>query len=53
MDDRARGRTKDWRVDDGATVSVVMAVVAVATAAVAAAVVATETAMLRQQWQRR
>ena len=45
MDDRARGWTKDWADDDGATVAV--AVAAVMTADVAAAVVATETAMSR------
>ncbi len=45
MDDRAGRWTKDWTGDDGMTVAV--AVAAVAMADVASAVVATETAMLR------
>ena len=47
VDDRARGWTKDWIGNDGATVAV--AVPAVATADVVAALVATETAMLQQR----
>ncbi len=47
MDDRAVGWTKDWTGNNGATVAV--GVAAVAMADVASAVVAMESAMLGQQ----
>ena len=45
MDDRAGGWKKYWTGDEGATVTVAVAVAAVVMADVAAAVVATETEM--------
>ena len=46
MDDRGGGWKKDWRGNDGATMTVAVVAVATATADVAAAVVVMETAML-------